>query len=207
MKLFLASEAKNPASIKKLEEFVVGFDGKTIAYIPTAANGQGWESWKEGGSWSTVNSLGAQVSLVLLEDCVSQDVIQQIEGKDIVWFAGGMAGYLLYWIRRSELDKNLSRILHHSIYIGSSAGSMIAGNSLDIAEWYPGDQEVGASIFPGLRLVDFDIYPHYEESMLEVINNNYKGNKLYLLKNGEEIIVEDQKIEVIGEERIVGSHL
>lgn len=203
MKLFLASEAKNPASIKKLEEYVNGFKDKTIAYIPTAANGQGWESWKEGGSWKLVQTLGAQISLVQLEDYTSQDVAQQIEGKDIVWFAGGMAGYLLYWIRRIELDKRLPSILRNSIYVGSSAGSMVAGKSLDIVEWYPMEQEIGASIFPGLRLVDFDIYPHYEESMLKQIKDNYKGNKLYLLKNGEELIFENQKVTVIGEERII----
>jgi hypothetical protein len=38
---------------------------------------------------------------------------------------------------------------------------------------------------------------------LEEIKKNYKGNALYLLKNGEEIIVEDDKVTVIGEERII----
>ena len=41
MKLFLAAEAKNPKSIKKLKEFIGGsFKGKKIAYLPTAANGE-----------------------------------------------------------------------------------------------------------------------------------------------------------------------
>lgn len=69
--------------------------------------------------------------------------------------------------------------------------------------WYLGEGEPGASVIPGLGLVDFEIYPHYEESMYTEIKKHYKGNKLYLLKNGEEIVVEGGKVEIWGEERIL----
>src|ERR1700686_2362044 len=91
MKLFLASEAKHPESIKILEEYVGGFVGKTIAYIPTASNGEGWESWRDGGTWEILEKLGAKVTFVQLEDYRSKEAIQHIQGKDIIWFAGGMA--------------------------------------------------------------------------------------------------------------------
>jgi len=39
-RLFLASEAKHPESMQKLEDFVGGLKSKKIAYIPTAANGE-----------------------------------------------------------------------------------------------------------------------------------------------------------------------
>jgi hypothetical protein len=80
---------------------------------------------------------------------------------------------------------------------------MITGPDLNVCEWYIGESERGAKYIPSLKLVDFDIYPHYDESLLSKIKENYKGKKLYLLKNGEEIIVEDGKIEVVGEERII----
>ena len=35
------------------------------------------------------------------------------------------------------------------------------------------------------------------------IKQKYCGKKLYLLKDGEEIIVEDNKVTLIGEERII----
>lgn len=206
MKLFLASEAKHPDTIKKLEEFVCGFKGKSIAYIPTAANGEKWESWKNGGSWNLVNTLDVKLEKILLEDYGNGGVLERIIDKDIVWFAGGMVGYLLYWMKRCSLDKNLPKILEKTIYVGSSAGSMVlCKNSTDIATWGFVDNELGANEIKPLGLVDFDIYPHYEESLLPQIKGNYKGNKLYLLKNGEEIIVEDGKMIVIGEERIISS--
>ena len=111
MKLFLASEAKHPSTIKKLNEYIGGFKGKKLAYVPTAANGEGWGSWKEGEAWPLVNTLGMAVSLVQLEDYRNSSVLEILKNKDIIWFAGGCPGYLMYWIRRTEIDKNLLKIL------------------------------------------------------------------------------------------------
>ena len=70
MKLFLASEAKHPDSIEKLRSFVGRFKGKSIAYIPTAANGEelygGWET--SSLTWSLVKTLGAKVTPIVLEE-------------------------------------------------------------------------------------------------------------------------------------------
>ncbi len=203
MKLFLASEIKNPKTIEDLSNYIQGFKGKTIAYIPTAANGEGWESWKEGGSWETVQNLGAEITLVQLEDYRNESVVDLIKGKDIFWMAGGMTGYLLYWIRRCKLDKYIKEILDSgTLYVGSSAGSMITSHDQDFAEWYIGEEEPGASLLPGLGLVDFDFYPHYEDHLHEQIKQKYTGKKIYLVKNGEAIIVEDGNVKVLGEERI-----
>jgi dipeptidase E len=207
MKLFLASEAKHPFSIEKLREFVGGFEDKTIAYIPTAANGERWGSWREGGSWNLVQTLGAKIDLVQLEEHTQSSIVPAVVGRDIIWFAGGYCGYLMYWIRRTQLDKHLPNILEKgSIYVGSSAGSMITGKTLDVAEWYPGENETGVSVIPGLDLVDFDIYPHYHESALDHIKQNYKGKRLYLLKNGEEVIVDNGIVQIIGEERVISGN-
>jgi dipeptidase E len=205
MKLFLASEAKHPKSLAGLEKFVGGsFDGKKIAYIPTAANGENaYGSWKtDSETWKLVNTLGAKVEAVVLEDYKNSSVVEVLSKKDILWFAGGMCGYLMYWIRRCELDKHIKKLLNSGIiYVGSSAGSMICAPTLAMAEAYPGDCEHGASVIPGLGLTDFDILPHYEDEMLGLVKKFYKGNGLYLLKNGEAITVVDNKVKVLGEKR------
>lgn len=205
MKLFLASEAKHPESIKKLAEFVGGFEGKRIAYIPTAANGEwGWESWKDGGSWKLINTLGAHVTVFQLEEYRNQNMETVLAGYNILWFAGGMPGYLMYWIKSVGLDNSLKTLLQKgAIYVGSSAGAMVTAQTLEVATWGFVDNDLGAKNMAGLGLVDFDIYPHYDESLYEKIKATYTGNKLYLLKNGEEIIVEDGKVQIVGEERII----
>jgi hypothetical protein len=39
--------------------------------------------------------------------------------------------------------------------------------------------------------------------MYDEIKKRYMGRKLYLLKNGEEVLVEGEKVKVLGEERIL----
>lgn len=205
MKLFLTSEAKHPDSMKKLEEYIHGFKGKKIAYIPTAANGElTWDEWKKGTTWELVNNLGAVVTPILLENYANTNFPKSLEDKDILWVGGDACGYLMYWIKRTKLDVYLPELLDKGlIYVGSSAGSMILAPTLDVTDWYLGEEERGASYLPGLNLVDFDFYPHYEDYMLEDIKKNYKGNKMYLVKNGETLIVEDNKIKILGEERVI----
>jgi len=205
MKLFLASEAKHPESIKKLKKFVGGsFKGKRIVYIPTAANGEYFGSWKGGGSIRTALALGAKLEVVEFENSTYRDIYPQIEGADILWIAGGMSGYLLYWVRRVGFDKKLPGILKSgAIYVGSSAGSMICAKTQYSSGWYLGEPEPGASLVPGLGLIDFEIYPHYEESLLPKIKKLWKKGELYLLKNGEVITVSDGKVEVLGKKRIL----
>lgn len=205
MRLFLASEAKHPDTLKKLEEYLGGFSGKSIVYIPTAANGEnGWEGWKDSETLKILKTLSIKLKIIQLEEYRDESVSKELEGVDIVWFAGGVPGYLMYWIRRCGLDIRLKEILDKgALYVGSSAGSMVVGQSLDVASWGFVDGELGAGDIKPMRLVDFDIYPHYEESLYEKIKENYNGERMYLLKNGEEIIVEDDKITVIGEERVI----
>ncbi|MCA9392375.1 Type 1 glutamine amidotransferase-like domain-containing protein [candidate division WWE3 bacterium] len=208
-RLFLASEAKHPDSFEKLRELVGGFDGKKIVYIPTAANGEGWHSWdREGGTWKLVNSTKAQVDTIELEDYGAaerfEELYEKVRQSDLVWFAGGYCGYLLYWIRRAKLNQKLSDILEDGpVYVGSSAGSMIAGTSIDAASWLPGDEEFGAEVFPALGLVDLNIFPHFEDDKLDVIKQKVKDKPLYLLKNGEAIIVEGDVVKVFGETRTI----
>ena len=179
MKLFLASEAKHPESIKKLKAFIGNFNNKRIVYIPTASNGEFYGAWKAGESIQVALTLGAKVDVVQLEDACYRDVIQQIKGADILWMAGGMSGYLLYWIRRVSLDKALPEILNKgTVYVGSSAGSMICAKTQYSSEWYLGEPEPGAGLVPGLGLIDFEIYPHYEEQLLPEIKKHWKKRKI-----------------------------
>jgi len=210
MKLFLASEAKHPDSMKTLDEYVGGLKGKKIAYIPTASNGESdgglpWGKWELGNSWKIVNSVDAEVEPILLEDYLNVKFPDQLLNKDIIWIAGGASGYLMYWIRKTRLDKHLPNLLsdNRRVYVGSSAGSVITGSSLQVPEWDISDNEIGAAVIPTLKLVDFDIYPHYENTLYDEIKKRYRGNKLYLLKNGEAVIVENASVRVIGEERII----
>lgn len=203
MKLFLASEAGDPKTMQEIDEFVGGLSSKSVAYIVTAANGHlGYGSWRRSNTLREVKNKVKEIDVLELENYMFEDVLAKIRGKDVVWFAGGTSGYLLYWIRRVGLDKALPEFLKKSIYVGSSAGSMIASRTQNLSEKYIGEEELGASVIPGLGLVDFEIYPHFEDAKLPKIKELWTcGVALYLLKNGEAITVVDGKVSVLGEER------
>lgn len=206
MKLFLASEGGHADTIKQLESYLGTFIDKKIAYIPTAANGESmYGAWKtDSDTWKIVNTLGAIVKPVVLEEYKNSTVLKEFENQDVIWMAGGYCGYLMYWLRRCEVDTHIRELLgDHTLYFGSSAGSMVTASTLDIVEGIPYEREIGASVIPGLGLVDFDFFPHYQDEYYDGIKQSYHGKKLYLVKNGEQLIVEDNQIKVIGEERII----
>jgi dipeptidase E len=202
MKLFLASEAKHPNNKEILNEFVGGFKGKTIAYIPTASNGYYFGSWKSGGSIQYVQQLEAKVEIIELENSHYSDIKNPLKQADIIWMAGGMSGFLLYWLRRTECDKLLPDLLEYgAIYIGSSAGSMICSKSQQVNEIYIDEKEPGASIIPGLGIIDFEIYPHYKIEDYQEIAKSWDSGKLCLLQDGEAVLVNKDEVTVFGEEK------
>lgn len=204
MKFFLASEGKHPDSITRLNNFIGGLTDKRIVYIPTADNGDVYGQWKNGKSYATIQSLSTHVDIVELETCTVENLPERIGHPDIIWMAGGYVGYLLYWMRRVGFEKLLPKLLASGvIYVGSSAGSWALSASQDVARWFVDDPEPGVEIIPGLSLIDFYIYPHYDESQYERIKNNFKQGTLYLLKNGEAITIQNGVIEVLGETRII----
>ena len=203
-RLFLASEAKHPTSLALLKSFVGGFKNQRIAYIPTAANGQGYGTWKSGGSYQIVQTLGAVVDVIELEDYSPESCLDRIGQPDILWLAGGMPGYLLYWLHRLNLIPLIHNLLSKdTIYVGSSAGSMICSNTQVISAIYPGEADPAAAYLPGLGLIDFEIYPHYEDDQMDLIKTLWTKGSLRLLKNGEAIRVVGKTVETLGEERII----
>jgi len=204
MNLFLASEGSDPKTIEKLEKYVGGWKNKKVIYIPTARNGENdFGTWEDSGTWNFLKSSGMDVKAVQLEDYKDYLDPKIFEETDILWISGGACGYLMYWIIRTGFDKMLPTILKKTIYVGSSAGSMIAAPTLEIADWFIGETERGASYLPGLGFTDFDFYPHYEEYLKPEIISKYNGKKMYLVKNGDVIVYEDGKVTVLGEENII----
>lgn len=206
-KLFLASKGTHPVTLEKLQHFIGGsFSGKTIAYIPTAANGKLYGRWKMGDSIRRVQNLGTTIKIVELEDYYYRNVKQELQGVDIIWVSGGMTGYLLYWMRRVELNHYLPDLLETgTVYVGSSAGSMALSPTNYASEIFVDDNEPGAGSIPGLGLIDFEIYPHYRDELLEGIKHQWlpENGKLYLLRDGDVITKVGEKVEVLGEEIIL----
>lgn len=79
---------------------------------------------------------------------------------DIIYMIGGNTFYLLKELREKNLvEKIIQAINNGVIYIGSSAGSIILGKTIETALLYD-ENCVGLKDFTGLNIIDGIIIPH-----------------------------------------------
>lgn len=99
----------------------------------------------------------------------------KLRGFDVISVLGGNTFYLLKYVRESGFDKALRLFLDGGgIYLGVSAGSIIACKDISPAGWSPDWDEntVGLKDFKGMGLVDFIISPHYKPEHEAIIEEN-----------------------------------
>lgn len=77
-----------------------------------------------------------------------------------MYMLGGNTFYLLDIIRKTNFDIDIKNFINSGkIYVGSSSGSGILGNSIDVALGYD-DNNVNMTDFTGLKIVNGLIIPH-----------------------------------------------
>ena len=86
MRFFLASRINNPESLAKLENFLgAKFATKTVAYIPTASNGEkAYGDWKDSDALAMARKNFKSVHIVELEDCWERNLLPEFDNVDIV---------------------------------------------------------------------------------------------------------------------------
>lgn len=175
-----------------------------IAFIPTAAN-------PEVDKWFIKEDL-KNLKLTGVENITEVD-ISQIEEKgkwvrvlkdtDVIWIDGGNTFYLLKWLRQSGLDKEIRGLLEDKVYVGVSAGSLVAGPNIEAAGWdLAGDPNiVDLKDLTALKLVDFAVFPHFEKSQRErlEIYSREVSYPVYVLDNEMAVLVVGDKIDFVGE--------
>lgn len=169
MKLLLTSAGVRNATIRSALEDLLprAVADCTALAIPTALYGHPWvgpgrNAWNfitgttdhmTGLGWKSVGVL----ELTALPSIPEERWVPLVRETDVLLAAGGDAGYLAYWMRRSGLA-DLLRDLEDAVWVGMSGGSMVM--TPDIGEefvgWLPPDGEDAAT----LGVVDFSMFPH-----------------------------------------------
>lgn len=162
--LFLASIGRNT-----LDKFVESLNGVPtdfkVAFIPTASTLHK-NNWFVVEDRNKLIDLGFKVVDINLEHKTKKQLSQELRGFDIIFVAGGNTFYLLQEVRKSHFDEVLIPLIEKGvIYIGSSAGTLLVGPSIELAENI--DNQLDApelNSYEGLGLVDFAVLPHYNDS-------------------------------------------
>lgn len=212
MKLLLTSNGLCNKSIIDALADLLGkpFDKSSIAFIPTAANVEvGDKHWLV-NDLDNCRKAGFEKIDIVDISALSKDQWQpRLESADVLLFGGGNTFHLMYWIKKSGLDKLLPEYLKTKVYMGISAGSIAAGKSIFLSHskklYYPDLKGHPDENF--LNLVNFSIRPHLN-SKPHFPNVNAKTigemakklpETIYALDDESAVKVIDGKVEVVSE--------
>lgn len=176
-----------------------------VAFITTAAKPQENIDYLQ-RDWRIMrDEMGFNIEEVDIEGKTESQVMKLLELKDIIFVEGGNTFYLLKAMRACNFEKVIRKLLKWGkVYIGASAGSIVAGRTIKTAGWKNADKNiVGLKNLKGLNLVPFDIFVHYQPEHAETIKQQIKNpkkraKKLRILTDEQAILVQGKEVSLIG---------
>ena len=118
--------------------------------------------------------------------------------KDIIYVQGGNTFYLLKYARKSGFDEVVKDVIKKGvIYIGVSAGSIIAGPSIEI---FFDKNIVNVEDLRGLNLIPFAIAPHFREDKRECLRQEAVSffYPVRVLTDDQALLIRDGAVTLVG---------
>lgn len=128
--------------------------------------------------------------------------LARMAGIDCIFVSGGNTFYLLDQFRKSGFGDWLIKQNDSLVYVGVSAGSIIATPKINIASIEPADPNYpNIEDLTGLGLVNFEIEPHCDERRFDVVAEYSKNSnsKVYALDDDSAVAVNDGMYKIISE--------
>lgn len=192
-KFILFSEPQEEV-LQKLKSELFVKDGMIVAYM--LSDGSHPNNAKYEKFWQDyIVSNGAKAVKInnSLRSNDAENEAEKIKNSNAIILTGGNTFKFLHHLKESGLDKVIIEFAKSGkTIVGFSAGAIILSPTIEIAELPTLDDNlVGITELTGLRLIDFDVYPHYEESKHQAIVDEYEkrtGRQVKRLTN-EDLIV------------------
>ena len=174
-----------------------------LAFIPTAGNLKKERPGQEADRAKLIE-LGFEITDFDLEDTTETEVREFLNEIDITLVAGGNTFYLLEKANKSGFTKVIKELKDSDkIYIGSSAGSILAGPNVESAGWgwelgWGDDNFLKLKDTAGLRLVNFAAYPHFTEEQRGLMESKAKEVNYPIIPITDEqmVIVKDGEYQI-----------
>ena len=191
-------------SIELVKKFLdKNTESKKILFIPTATNVDEYKKYIH-LTQKAFEDFGYEVENFDISIFSEEIAKEKLSEAKIVFISGGNTFYLLQELKRKNLTSYLKeRIENGLLYIGESAGSVIATPDIEYASIVD-DKTLATELndYTGLNLVDFYIVPHFEEEPFVESSRNtvelYKDKlDLKLINNKEAILVENNNFTII----------
>ncbi len=161
-----------------------------VLYITTAVDGESGNdtSWIQ-EEYKTILDLGIK------EENIKEykmDYDLDVSNYDLIYMMGGNTFYLMKKIRETHFDLKIKDAINKGvIYVGSSAGSIIMGSTVELALPYD-KNEVDLKDFTGINLINGIIVPHAnrKQEFITEKRNQYKEH-IYDINDEHGIIITD----------------
>ena len=134
------------------------------------------------------------------------EIEEKLNKHEVIYITGGNTFYLLEKIQQTGCAEAIRKVVENGkIYIGSSAGSVIAGPDIyPVLKFDSVEKAPNLKGYEGLGLVNFILLPHWGS---EDFRNLYLSqgldlaydskNKFILLRDGQYVQVEDDKYKIV----------
>ena len=191
-------------SIELVKKFLdKNTESKKILFIPTATNVDEYKKYIH-LTQKAFEDFGYEVENFDVSIFSEEIAKEKLSEAKTVFISGGNTFYLLQELKRKNLTSYLKeRIENGLLYIGESAGSVIAAPDIEYASIVD-DKTLATELddYTGLDLVDFYIVPHFEEEPFVESSRNtvelYKDKlDLKLINNKEAILVENNNFTIL----------
>ena len=199
-KLFLASSFKDVASI--FANFEKNPSGKTVTFIPTASVVEKVVFYVNSGK-KALEKLGLIIDVLEISTASSKEIKAKIKENDFIYVTGGNTFFLLQELKRTGADKIIiDEVVAGKLYIGESAGAMIASENIEYAKSMDSVKKAPELVnFDALGLVEFYTVPHYtnipfKKSVQKIVAHYSSVLNLSPISNNEAILVENDDVRI-----------
>lgn len=198
-RLFLASSTS--ASAKAIFN-EIGQKNLRLSYITTASELEK-DQERINQRKELLKGAGFTVNEFTFTGKKTEEIKKELDGSDAILVGGGNTFYLLDKIRKAGAQDLIIKFVESGkIYIGSSAGAVLAGPDITSAS-YQDDIKAASNLkdYKGLNLVDFVVVPHFGSDIQKVsyeeLEHSYTNeHKTILLTDYQYIKVEDNMYKI-----------
>ncbi|SPY34087.1 Type 1 glutamine amidotransferase-like domain-containing protein [Pasteurella canis] len=199
-KLFLSSSFADVMDL--FTHFIGDIRGKTITFITTASNVEKITFYVENAKQAFIQQ-GAQIDELDVTKATFTQISDKLNHNDFIYVSGGNTFFLLQELKRSGADKLIiQQVNAGKLYIGESAGAMIASPDINYVELMD-SREPAADLVDNnaLNLVKFYPVPHYTnfpfiEAAQHIIDTYSATLNLIPITNTQAIVVNNDIVEI-----------
>jgi dipeptidase E len=204
MKLMLTSAGIRNSSLAIALKRLIKKDKIKIAFIPTAANNKlGNKDWLIEDLYNC-KKLG-EVDIVDISALPIENWLPRLKWANVIFVGGGDTSYLMNWINKSGLVKELPSLLKNRVYVGISAGSIVTNPRLSASrEFLYKDEPTRAT--KGLAFVDFYFRPHLNSPHFPKVRDEYLKEiskkldaTLYAGDDETAIVIDEGELKIVSE--------